>query len=85
MEAETILCDIDIGILGADAPIYDQYAQGIRREYHFVSEEEYCEGRSRVLENFLRRDSMYQTPHYRALYEETSRENLQRELQQLQG
>jgi len=85
MEAEAILCDIDIGILGADTTTYNHYAKAIRQEYNFISDEIYCEGRTRVLQNFLCRDSMYQTSHYQNLYHQRSHANIQREILQLQS
>lgn len=82
---EALLIDIDLGVLGAEAPRYQGYAEEIRREYAHVPDRQYREGRSRVLKSFLGRKHIYQTRHFRRLLEERARENLVRELDLLVG
>lgn len=78
-----LFLDFDLGILGAESEVYDEYAKAIRREYHFVSEEDYRNGRGRVLQNFLKRDFIYFTDVMREKFEENARQNIEREILEL--
>ena len=80
---ERCLVDIDLSILGSDRSKYSNYAGAIRREYAHVPEEIYRRERTRVLEGFLRRESLYSTAPLFARYEEKARENLSREIETL--
>lgn len=74
------LLDADLAILGASPARYDAYAAAIRREYAWVPDDAYREGRSRVLHGFLGRDRVYRTPRLFARFEAAARRNLRREL-----
>jgi predicted metal-dependent HD superfamily phosphohydrolase len=74
-----VLLDADLAILGASATEYDRYAQAIRREYAWVADADYRQGRARVLEQFLGRPTVYCTPLMRQEAEAQARQNLQRE------
>lgn len=78
-----LLCDIDLSVLGADAERYDRYAEAIRKEYSWVSAEDYRAGRTQVLKSFLSRPSVYSTPPCKQRWEIQARLNLDRELQSL--
>src|SRR5712692_6374399 len=54
-----VLIDADLAILGASESVYRDYAEKIRREYGWVPESEYRQGRRRVLESFLTRPRIY--------------------------
>lgn len=71
-----ILLDIDLGILGAAPPRFAEYEGQIRAEYAHVPEDAYRVGRARVLDSFARRDRIYQTARFHALYEQAARRNL---------
>lgn len=75
-----IFLDFDLAILGAENEIYDEYAKAIRKEYDFVSEEDYKIGRGRVLQNFLKRETIYFTDVMREKFEEKARQNIEREI-----
>mgnify|MGYP000162122760 CR=1 FL=1 len=80
MQAEEIMCDIDLSILGAIIPgKYQQYSDNIRKEYSWVTDEEYCEARIRVLTNFLAKDHLYQTPYAQGRWGKQARINIQQE------
>ena len=72
-----IVLDADLAILGADAERYRRYAADIRKEYAWVSEDEYRRGRANVLEHFLRRERIYWTDMMYEECEEQARANLQ--------
>jgi predicted metal-dependent HD superfamily phosphohydrolase len=77
-----ILLDADLAILSAEPEHYQNYAAAIRKEYFWVTNEDYRIGRSRVLEGFLHRDRIYYTPKMQAK-EAIARRNLEAELRQL--
>jgi len=77
-----LFLDADLSILGADRKTYIAYAQAIRDEYAWVPEALFRERRARVLQKFLSRQRIYQTPAF-AMLEQPARENLQHELQTL--
>ncbi len=75
-----ILLDADLAILGTDREQYQVYARSIRREYSWVSDDLYREGRIRVLESFLQRDRLYFTELLFDELEAISRLNIQQEI-----
>ena len=80
----TLVCDIDLSILGRAEEAFDRFEQQIRREYAWVPEPVYRNARSEILRGFLQRHSIYQTRHFRDRYETPARENLTRVLKQLE-
>lgn len=80
---EDLIIDIDLTILGSEAAEYDAYARAIRSEYSFVAEQDFIEGRGRVLRKFLSRQ-IYGTDFFVRL-ECQARENIARELAALRG
>lgn len=77
--------DIDMAILGADAPAYVAYARNIRLEYSMFPDAIYQAGRLRVLEGFLDRPSIYLTPSFMARLEAQARKNLAGEIELLRS
>jgi predicted metal-dependent HD superfamily phosphohydrolase len=71
-----LLADIDLSILGASPERYRRYEADIRREYAVIPEELYRQGRLRVLDSFLERTAIYQTPYFYDRLERQARENL---------
>lgn len=86
-EASTIdvklMVDVDLGILGASAPVFESYDSNIRKEYHWVPFETYRTERMRVLRSFLDQETIYHTAPVRELYETRARENLKRKIAQM--
>lgn len=80
---ETLVVDIDLSILGRDAPRYDEFEQRVRKEYRWVPLVLYRRKRIEILESFLKRPRIYGTDHFHARYEEQARRNLQRAIQTL--
>jgi predicted metal-dependent HD superfamily phosphohydrolase len=78
-----LVCDIDLAILGVPAEVYDDFETRIRREYGWVEEAAYVEGRLQVLQRFLDRPSVYDSVVMRSLLEDSARSNLRRWVQRL--
>ncbi|WP_224311672.1 MULTISPECIES: hypothetical protein [Nostocaceae] len=78
-----VLLDADLAILATNPVDYQEYAHAIRQEYAWVSETDYVQGRTRVLEKFLQRQRIYFTPLMYELAEESARANLQAEIKHL--
>jgi predicted metal-dependent HD superfamily phosphohydrolase len=80
-----VLVDIDLSILGAAVPRFDEYERQVRREYHWVEAEAFRTGRARILRQFLDRPAIYNTAFFRARLEAAARDNLARSLRALTG
>ena len=78
-----VLSDADLSILGAEAAIYDGYAEAVRAEFAAVTDELWMTGRRRVLEQLLARPRLFVTVAGHARWEDLARENLARELASL--
>ncbi len=81
-----LLVDIDLSILGKGAEEFDEYERNIRREYNWVSEEEFRQGRSQILKMFLTRadqNNLYLTPFFREKYENQAIINLRRSIEKI--
>ncbi|NJL59837.1 MAG: N-methyl-D-aspartate receptor NMDAR2C subunit [Desulfobacteraceae bacterium] len=73
---EKLIADIDLCILGSQPQKFDEYETQIRREYHFVPDEDYQKGRSEILRYFIEREMIYQTDIFRVQYQTQARENI---------
>jgi predicted metal-dependent HD superfamily phosphohydrolase len=75
--------DLDTSILGAPEEVYQEYSRAIRKEYSWVPDVMYREGRTKVLNDFLGRDRIYQTEEIGAKYEAQARRNIAEEIKSL--
>ncbi|WP_339136962.1 MAG: hypothetical protein WGN25_03385 [Candidatus Electrothrix sp. GW3-4] len=83
-DADTaLMTDIDLSILGAQPQLFEQYDADIRREYAWVPDEQFRQGRVQVLKSFLERARIYTTAYFSEQYEEQARVNLKRKIKQL--
>ena len=78
-----LMADIDLNILGAQPHVFEQYDTDIRREYSWVSHEQFRQGRADVLNSFLERAEIYSTAYFSEKYEQQARLNLRRKIEQL--
>jgi predicted metal-dependent HD superfamily phosphohydrolase len=81
---ERLLVDIDLGILGQPPSVFAAYDAAIRREYDWVSWEQYRSGRTAVLRLFLHRPTIFSTERFIALYEHQARENIAHAISKLE-
>ena len=77
---QQLLVDIDLAILAAPAPRFEEYQQQIRQEYAFVPDSLFAEKRAEVLAGFLARTRIYQTDYFYQQLESRARANLQHAL-----
>ncbi|HJS83698.1 MAG TPA: hypothetical protein VJ742_12770 [Nitrososphaera sp.] len=75
-----VLFDADLFRLASDR--FPEHSANIRKEYSWVPDDLYREGRAKVLHSFLDREKIYQSP-WGAGYEESARKNLQTALTEL--
>jgi predicted metal-dependent HD superfamily phosphohydrolase len=80
----SLVADIDLAILAAPEAEYDAYAAAIRREFGFATDEQFRDGRMAFLQRMIDKDQIFATPHFRREMERAARENLQRELDELE-
>ncbi len=73
------LLDMDLSILGAPWPDYEQYAKAVRQEYSHVTVADYRAGRTKVLQGLLAHPKLYLTNYYQRL-ESQARQNIEREI-----
>ena len=78
-----LVLDADLAILAADWEEYEAYRNAIRREYAWVTEDNWIVGRGRVLSTFLARELIYHRPAAKERLEAAARGNLTRELSRL--
>jgi predicted metal-dependent HD superfamily phosphohydrolase len=78
-----LVCDVDLSILGRPREEFEEYERRIRTEYDAVPAPLYHTGRARILQRFLARDPLFQTEHFRLMYEVQARRNLRRSLETL--
>lgn len=81
--ATQVVHDADLSILGSSPDGYARYREQIRREYAWLSDEEFRSGRRLVLEAFLASGHIYSLPGYVEMFETRARENLSHELKSL--
>jgi predicted metal-dependent HD superfamily phosphohydrolase len=72
--------DIDLSILGQSSGVYEQYTHQIRAEYGWYSDEDFRQGRAKVLRYFLAKPYIYKTKIMQEKYENQARSNIENEL-----
>ena len=79
----SVMIDADLAIFGAPQEEYAEYAASIRREYSFVSDDDFREAWKAVLMAFLQNPRIYLTNELEQELGLNARRNIQRELEQL--
>ncbi|MFK5975362.1 MAG: hypothetical protein QM493_02530 [Sulfurovum sp.] len=73
-----LFIDADLSILAS--PKYKKYQIAIREEYCKYSDEEFRDGRRRVIDYFLNQKRIYHSDYFHDRYESMARDNLSKEL-----
>jgi predicted metal-dependent HD superfamily phosphohydrolase len=80
-----LFLDFDLEVLSRNSPDYALYAAQIRQEYSHLTESDYCNGRIKVLREFLERDQLYFSDIFYKMGEEIARNNLKGEIEVLEA
>jgi predicted metal-dependent HD superfamily phosphohydrolase len=78
-----LFLDMDLSILGSPEADFDAYEAAVRREYDWVTDAQWRQGRRAVLAGFLARPSIYATARFQASHEAAARRNLMRAIARL--
>src|SRR6516165_182942 len=78
-----LFLDMDLAILGSPEADFDAYEAAVRREYGWVTEPQWRQGRRAVLAAFPARPAIYSTARFRASHEAAARRNLARAIARL--
>lgn len=81
--AGALLCDADLAVLAAARERYDDYVQGVRREYADLDDATFRTGRAAVLQALLSAPTLFHTPLGQELWERPARANVRHELDTL--
>lgn len=84
VEDAKLFLDMDLSILGADENEFDEYEKGVRKEYGHLSDQEWRDGRTKVLKGFLERSWIYHSDVFRGLLESKARENMKMSIARLE-
>lgn len=79
------LLDADLSILGTEASEFDAFDAAVRKEYGWVTNDEWRVGRAAVMRSFSQRSAIYLTSEFRIAYENQARGNIARLLKALEG
>ena len=79
-----LLLDVDLAILGAEESLFEVYEVQIREEYAAVPRDAVQANRRRILQGFLNREWIFNTASFRACFEQSARNNLQRSIAALE-
>jgi predicted metal-dependent HD superfamily phosphohydrolase len=80
-----LFVDVDLSILGASPDRFDEYENQIRHEYAWVPENEFRQGRAKLLRDISAREHIYLTEFFRNRLENTARANILRSLLKLES
>jgi predicted metal-dependent HD superfamily phosphohydrolase len=80
------MLDIDLSILGAEWPIYQAYAAGVRREFCpvVVSDFKFNIGRLKFLRSVQQQTNIFLTEEMQSIREQAAKENIAREISELE-
>lgn len=82
-DADTLMVDIDLTILGASDAVYDEFEQNVRKEYRWVPFFMYRKKRAELLAQFLSADRLYHNDYFYDRFEQQARKNLTRAISRL--
>lgn len=75
-----VLCDADLEVLARNTGAYQRYRDGIRQDFHAVTDEDFAAGREKFLRRMLARNPIFNTTTGRRRWERSARRNLMAEL-----
>lgn len=81
-EDEKLIQCVDLSILGKSPTIYNEYVEGVRKEYSHYSDEQFNSGRLEVLQK-LQGIDLFPLPEFAKKYEKQARSNIAQEIVKL--
>jgi predicted metal-dependent HD superfamily phosphohydrolase len=78
-----LFTDADLSILGQHWDAYAEYYKQVRKEYAIYPDMVYNPGRQKVLQHFLQMERIFKTGPFFNRFEQQARENLGREIEEL--
>jgi predicted metal-dependent HD superfamily phosphohydrolase len=78
-----LFLDMDLSILGASQAEFDRYESAVRREYDWVDDDRWRNGRTDVLRRFADRPYIFHSDVFRRRFEASARRNITRSLARL--
>lgn len=78
-----LVVDIDLSVLALQSSAYRTYTRAVRREYQWVPENLFIEGRRQVLNTLMAMPTLYSHPAIIAAWENQARANMAAELRAL--
>ena len=78
-----LFTDADLSILGKDWETYNTYCSNVRKEYAIYPDLLYKPGRKSALQHFLSMNRIFKTDHFYKKYEESAKNNMEREIASL--
>jgi predicted metal-dependent HD superfamily phosphohydrolase len=82
-EKEKLINSVDLAILAQNEKIYHSYTKGVRKEYAFVGDQDFNNGRLKAL-NFLIQKVLYPSAYFSS-YENRAKNNLKKEINYLEN
>ena len=80
---EALIQDLDLAILGKNSIEYKKYSASVRQEYAKFDNSIYNPARIKLLQKFLSKNYIYNTPYFRNNFESSARKNIQLEIKSL--
>lgn len=80
-----LVADIDLSSLGLSEDEFEENSRNIRREYQWVTQDEFNKGRRTFLESLLGRPRIYTTDFFHHKYEVQARRNIANSLARLEA
>jgi predicted metal-dependent HD superfamily phosphohydrolase/phosphopantetheine adenylyltransferase len=78
-QEELEFLDVDLMILASPIEEYDRYADNIRKEYSHVSQNDYCTGRTKVLQSIANHGQIFHSERFKQ-FTPIAIENIRREI-----
>lgn len=80
---EKLISDLDLYILASNKQEYKAYKNAIRKEYKDIKPIKFYTARLKILENFLKKSSIFKLPFFKENYENLARNNILNEIKDI--
>ena len=80
---EKLISDLDLCVLASNKPDYKAYQNAIKKEYKDMKPVNFYTARLKLLENFLKKSSIFKLSFFKENYENIARNNILNEIQEI--